>query len=64
MQDRHTREEADAKQRIKKGLTLKLYLYEIPKPGERFEYIVVENDLSQRVGDKMEYPEVVSKAIR
>src|SRR5581483_9982951 len=26
--------------------------------GERFEYVVVENDLSQNVGDKMEYPEV------
>src|ERR1044072_552771 len=59
MWDRHTREEADAKQRIKKGLTPKPYLYEIPEPGERFEYIVIENDSSQRVGDKMEYPEVV-----
>src|SRR3954453_3533611 len=59
MQDKHTREEANAKQLIKKGLTLKPYLYEIPEPGERFEYVVVENDLSQRVGDKMEYPEVV-----
>ncbi|RIA85939.1 hypothetical protein C1645_741202 [Glomus cerebriforme] len=28
------------------------------KPGEYFEYIVVENDLSQKVDDKMEYPEV------
>ncbi|GBB87942.1 hypothetical protein RclHR1_14440001, partial [Rhizophagus clarus] len=26
--------------------------------GERFEFIVVENDLSQKVGDKIEYPEV------
>jgi hypothetical protein len=59
MRDRHTREEADAKRCIKKGLTPEPYLYEIPEPGERFEYIVVENDLSQRVGDKMEYPEVV-----
>src|ERR1044072_8270646 len=59
MRDRHTREEADAKRLIKKGLTPEPYLYEIPEPGERFEYIVVENDLSQRVGDKMEYPEVV-----
>ncbi|CAI2199825.1 5306_t:CDS:1, partial [Funneliformis geosporum] len=58
MRDRHTREEADAKQCIKKGLTPEPYLYEIPEPGERFEYIVVENDSSQRVGDKMEYPEV------
>ncbi|GES86489.1 DNA polymerase family B-domain-containing protein [Rhizophagus clarus] len=61
MRDRHTREEADAKRRIKKGLTPEPYLYEILKPGERFEYIVVENDLSQRVGDKMEYPEVVRR---
>ena len=61
MRDRHTREEADAKRLIKKGLTPEPYLYEIPEPGERFEYIVVENDLSQRVGDKMEYPEVVRR---
>ncbi|CAG8580846.1 9227_t:CDS:2, partial [Ambispora gerdemannii] len=58
MRDRHTREEADTKRLIKKGLTPKPYLYEIPEPGERFEYVVVENDLSQKVGDKMEYPEV------
>src|SRR3954453_6137134 len=59
MRDRHTCEEADAKRHIKKSLTPEPYLYEIPEPGERFEYIVVENDSSQRVGDKMEYPEVV-----
>jgi DNA polymerase elongation subunit (family B) len=63
MRDRHTREEADAKWRIKKGLTPEPYLYEIPEPGECFKYIVVENDSTcasgQRVGDKMEYPEVV-----
>src|ERR1044072_9299526 len=58
MRDRHIHEEADAKRLIKKGLTSKPYLYEIPEPGERFEYIVVENDSSQKVGDKMEYPEV------
>jgi DNA polymerase elongation subunit (family B) len=61
MRDRHTREEADAKRLIKKGLTSEPYLYEIPEPGERFEYIVVENDSSQRVGDKMEHPEVVRR---
>jgi hypothetical protein len=61
MRDRHTREEADAKRLIKKGLTPEPYLYEIPESGERFEYIVVENDSSQRVGDKMEYPEVVRR---
>ncbi|CAB4388731.1 unnamed protein product [Rhizophagus irregularis] len=48
MRDRHTREEADAKRRIKKGLTPEPYLYEIPEAGERFEYIVVENDSSQK----------------
>src|SRR5688500_5787669 len=58
MRDRHTCEEADAKRLIKKGLTPEPYLYEIPEPGERFEYVVVENDSSQKVGDKMEYPEV------
>src|SRR5436190_10894688 len=61
MQDRHTREEANAKRRIKKDLTPEPYLYEIPEPGERFEYIVVENDSSQKVGDKMEYSEVVRR---
>ncbi|RIA81938.1 hypothetical protein C1645_836154 [Glomus cerebriforme] len=61
MRDRHTREEADVKRRIKKGLTPEPYLYEIPEPGERFEYIVIENDPSQKVGDKMEYPEALKK---
>ena len=58
MRDRHIHEEADAKRLIKKGLTPEPYLYQIPEPGERFEYVVVENDSSQKVGDKMEYPEV------
>ena len=39
MRDRHTREEADAKRRIKKGLTPKPYLYEIPEPGERLSIL-------------------------
>ncbi|CAI2199548.1 1005_t:CDS:1, partial [Funneliformis geosporum] len=52
MRDRHTREEADAKQLIKKGLTPEPYLYGIPEPGECFEYIVVENDFSQKWGIK------------
>src|SRR3954468_4002353 len=58
MRDRYTCEEADAKRLIKMSLIPKAYLYEIPEPGERFEYVVVENDSSQKVGDKMEYPEV------
>ena len=58
MRDRYTRKEADAKWLIKKGLTPEPYLYQIPEPGERFEYVVVENNSSERVGDKMEYPEV------
>src|SRR5205807_9334181 len=49
------------KRLIKRGLTSKPYLYEIPEPGERFEYVVVENDSSDKVGDKMEYPEVVRR---
>src|SRR4051794_8018986 len=64
MRDRHTREEANAKQLIKKGLTPEHFLYEIPEPGERFEYVVVENDLSQKVGDKMEYPEVARQLVK
>ncbi|CAG8798050.1 21500_t:CDS:1, partial [Racocetra persica] len=61
MRDRHTREEADAKWRIKKGLTPEPYLYEIPEPAERFKYIVVENDSSQKVENKMEFLEVVRR---
>ena len=52
MRDRHTREEADAKRLIKKSLTPEPYLYEIPEPYERFEYVVVENDSSDKVRDK------------
>ncbi|CAB4395608.1 unnamed protein product [Rhizophagus irregularis] len=63
MQDRHTCEEADAKRLIKKGLTPEPYLYGIPESGKCFEYIVVENDSSQRVGDKMEYPELSSEIV-
>ncbi|RIA79205.1 hypothetical protein C1645_841268 [Glomus cerebriforme] len=63
MRDRHTREEADAKRVIKKGLTPDPYLYQIPEPGERFEYVVVENNSSERVGDKMEYPEPSSEIV-
>ncbi|CAI2196010.1 3670_t:CDS:2, partial [Funneliformis geosporum] len=31
--------------------------------GECFEYIVVKNNSSQRIGDKMEYPEVVRQLV-
>ncbi|RGB36485.1 hypothetical protein C1646_758039 [Rhizophagus diaphanus] len=61
MRDRHTCEEADAKWLIKKGLTPEPYLYEILESGECFEYIVVENDSSQRVGNKMKYSEIVRR---
>ncbi|CAI2169011.1 6207_t:CDS:10, partial [Funneliformis geosporum] len=42
----------------KSDLIPKPYLYQIPEPGERFKYVVVENNSLERVGDKMEYPEV------
>ncbi|CAI2195761.1 10372_t:CDS:1, partial [Funneliformis geosporum] len=58
MRDRHTCEKTDIKQLIKKGLIPESYIYEIPKPGKQFEYIIVENESSERMGDKMEYPEV------
>ncbi|CAG8448252.1 2745_t:CDS:2 [Cetraspora pellucida] len=57
--NRHTYEEANIKLLIKKSLASKPYLYKIPEPGKCFEYIVVKNDLSQRVGDKMEFLEVM-----
>ncbi|CAB4388592.1 unnamed protein product [Rhizophagus irregularis] len=63
MRDRHTREEADAKRLIKRGLTSEPYLYEIPEPGERFEYVVVENDSSDNVRDKIEYSEPSSEIV-
>ncbi|CAI2193546.1 15417_t:CDS:2, partial [Funneliformis geosporum] len=53
----------DIKQLIKKGLIPESYIYEIPKPGKQFEYIIVENESSERMGDKMEYPEVVRRLI-
>ncbi|RGB34233.1 hypothetical protein C1646_760771 [Rhizophagus diaphanus] len=59
----HTRKEADAKRLIKRGLTSEPYLYEIPESGERFEYVVIENDSSDKVGDKMEYPEPSSEIV-
>ncbi len=59
MQDRHTCEEADVKRLIKRGLTSTPYLYEISELDEHFEYVVVENDSSDKVRDKMEYSEVV-----
>ncbi|CAG8493417.1 4385_t:CDS:2 [Gigaspora rosea] len=45
-------------------LTPEPYLYQIPEPDEHFEYVVVENDSSQKVGDKMEYPEVVRRLVK
>ncbi|CAG8501547.1 4706_t:CDS:2 [Cetraspora pellucida] len=39
------------------------YLYQIPEPGECFKYIVIENNSSQKMGDKMEYPEPLSETL-
>ncbi|GES98604.1 DNA polymerase family B-domain-containing protein [Rhizophagus clarus] len=61
MQDRHTREEADVKWLIKRSLTPKPYLYEISELGKCFEYVVVENNSSNKIRNKMEYPEVVRR---
>ena len=64
MRDRHTREEADAKRLIKKGLTPEAYLYEIPESGELFEYIVVDHcnkKSTSKKRDFMEFPDVVKK---
>ncbi|CAG8451306.1 15327_t:CDS:2 [Cetraspora pellucida] len=59
MQDKHTYKEADIKWFIKKDLVPEPYLYIILEPDEHFEYIVVKNDLSQRIGNKMEVPEII-----
>ncbi|CAJ0825959.1 9250_t:CDS:2 [Entrophospora sp. SA101] len=57
-------------QLIKKGLPVNEYLYKVPKPGERFSYIVVVPEeiydncgkkISQKKGDCMEYPDVVKR---
>ncbi|CAG8802465.1 14518_t:CDS:2, partial [Gigaspora margarita] len=47
--------------KTKLGLTPEPYLYKTPEPGEHFEYVVVENDSSQKVGEKMEFPEVARR---
>ncbi|CAI2181609.1 7400_t:CDS:2, partial [Funneliformis geosporum] len=39
---------ADAKWLIKKGSAPEPYLYKIPEPDKQFEYVVVENDSSQK----------------
>ncbi|RIA81377.1 hypothetical protein C1645_837120, partial [Glomus cerebriforme] len=56
MRDRHTREVADTKRFIKKGLTPEPYLHQIPESGERFEYVVVKNNSSERVGGQNGIP--------
>ncbi|CAG8640673.1 1938_t:CDS:1, partial [Paraglomus occultum] len=52
------------------GLTPKPYCYEIPEPGERFEYIVVEGEnyydnnnrkIPWKKGNYMEFPDVAKK---
>ncbi|CAG8612686.1 10636_t:CDS:1 [Diversispora eburnea] len=60
MKSKHAREMIESQQLIKQGLSPNLYIYNIPKPGERFEYIVVEG-VSEKVGDRMKYPDVVKK---
>jgi hypothetical protein len=67
---RYGREVLENQQLIKKGLPVNSYLYKVPKPGERFSYIVVVPEeiydncgkkISQKKGDCMEYPDVVKR---
>ncbi|CAG8722015.1 14441_t:CDS:2, partial [Cetraspora pellucida] len=67
---RYGREVLENQQLIKKGLSINEYLYKVPKPDERFSYIVVVPEeiydncgkkISQKKGDCMEYPDVVKK---
>ncbi|CAG8641640.1 8178_t:CDS:1, partial [Diversispora eburnea] len=67
---RYGHEVLENQQLIKKGLPVNSYLYKVPKPGERFSYIVVvpeeiydncRKKILQKKGDCMEYPDVVKK---
>ncbi|CAJ0824826.1 17019_t:CDS:1 [Entrophospora sp. SA101] len=67
---RYGREVLENQQLMKKGLSVNEYLYKVPKPGERFSYIVVVPEeiydncgkkISQKKGDCMEYPDVVKR---
>ncbi|CAG8640328.1 1160_t:CDS:1, partial [Diversispora eburnea] len=67
---RYSHEVLENQQLIKKGLPVNSYLYKVPKPGERFSYIVVISEeiydncgkkISQKKGDCMEYPDVVKR---
>ncbi|CAG8597718.1 9267_t:CDS:2 [Paraglomus brasilianum] len=60
MKSKHAREIIESQQLIKQGVSPNPYIYNIPEPGERFEYIVVEG-VSEKVGDRMEYPDVAKK---
>ncbi|CAH1771513.1 11359_t:CDS:1, partial [Entrophospora sp. SA101] len=70
MEAKYSREVLENQQLIKKGLPANEYLYKVPKPGERFSYIVVVPEeiydnfgkkIPQQKGDCMEYPDVVKK---
>ena len=73
MKAKYFREVLENQQLIKKGLPANEYLYKVPKPGERFSYIVVVPEeiydncgkkIPQQKGDCMEYPDVVKKFIK
>ncbi|CAG8610825.1 671_t:CDS:1, partial [Diversispora eburnea] len=70
MGTRYGHEVLKNQQLIKKGLPVNEYLYKVPKPGERFSYIVVVPEeiynncgkkISQKKGNCMEYPDVVKR---
>ncbi|RIB08534.1 hypothetical protein C2G38_2211443 [Gigaspora rosea] len=70
MEAKYSREVLENQQLIKKGLPANEYLYKVPKPGERFSYIVVvpeeiydncRKKIPQQKGDCMEYRDVVKK---
>lgn len=67
MQVRHAAEVEENKRRAAAGLPLMKYLYDLPEPGERFDYVYVKKggmfDLrgyksNPKKGDMMEFPRV------
>ncbi|CAH1766934.1 5328_t:CDS:1 [Entrophospora sp. SA101] len=70
MEAKYSREVLENQQLIKRDFPANEYLYKVPKPGERFSYIVVVPEeiydncgkkIPQQKGDCMEYPDVVKK---
>src|SRR6185295_12478052 len=54
MKAKHSCKELEAQQIKKNGLIPEPYIYQIPEPGERFEYVVVENGKDHNENKKIQ----------